>query len=156
MKKFFIVLAMSLVVLGASPIDVGTPIYKFNKFKYETPQGRKMRVSKKTTLLIVAFEKETGALVNKYLDTKDPYYLVKKRIVFIADINKMPDMVTKMFALPKLQKYKHLIYLTYDENFEGSVSHKKDKITIFEIENSKVKNISYITTIKELIKFIEK
>ena len=146
---------MSFVMLSATTIEVGTPIYKFNSYKYETPQGRNMRVSRKTEIVILAFEKETGALVNKYLDTKDPYYLLDKHVVFIADIHKMPAMVTKMFALPKLQEFKHPIYLSYGEKFATDMPNKKTKITILEIENAKIKNISYISTKKELIEAIE-
>ncbi len=155
-NKILAVLALSVAILSAAPIKLDTPIYKFNSYKFETPQGRNMRVPRKTDLVIVAFEKETGALVNKYLDTKDPYYLLKKRTIFIADINKMPDMITKMFALPKLQKYKHLIYLHYGEKFQNDIPHKQDMITLFSIEHGKVKDISYITTVKELQAAIEK
>ncbi len=146
---------MSFVMLSANTIEVGTPIYKFNSYKYESPLGRNMRVSKKTTVVVIAFEQETGALVNKYLDSKKPFYLLDNHAVFIADINKMPDMITKMFALPKLQEFKHPIYLSYSEKFAKDMPHKKGQITVVEIENSKIKNISYISTKEELKKAIE-
>jgi len=155
MNKILIIIAMSFVFLGANTIEVGTPIYKFNGYKYETPQGRNMRVSKRTKVVVIAFEQETGALVNKYLDTQDPYYLLENNVVFIADIHKMPAMVTKMFALPKLQEFKHPIYLSYGEKFPQDMPHKKGQITIVEIQNAKIKNISYISTQKELIEVIE-
>lgn len=156
MFKILLTLSITLGALVASPVKVGTPLYKLNSYKYETPQGRTMRVSKKTSLVIVAFEKDTGKTVNTFLGTKSPYYLQKKHAVFIADINKMPDMVTKMFALPKLQEYKHLIYLHYGEEFEKSVPAQSEKITLLYVKNGKINKISYITTKEELQAAIER
>ena len=73
MNKFLIILTLSVALLGAKPIKVDSPLYKLNSFKYETPQGRNMRVPKKTKLVIVAFGKDTGALVNEFLDSKGAY-----------------------------------------------------------------------------------
>jgi len=60
-----------------------------------------------------------------------------------------------MFALPKLQEFKHPIYLSYGKKFAKNMPHKKTKITIIEIENAKIKNIYYISTQEKLIKAIE-
>jgi len=68
----------------------------------------------------------------------------------------MPTIITNMFALPKLQKYKHLIYLHYGEKFNKVVPNKSEKVTLLYIENGKIQKISYITTKKELQASIEK
>ena len=155
MKIFLIVLGLSISILNASTIQVGSPLSKLNDFKYETPQGREMRVPRTPALIIVAFEKDTGALVNEYLNTKNPYYLQRNRSIFIADINKMPTIITNTFALPKLRKYKHLIYLHFNDKFQRVVPNKKDKVTLLHIKDSKVENISFISTAEELKAAIE-
>jgi len=156
MNKFLASLAISVAVLSAAPLKVDSPVNVLDGFKYETPTGREMKIPKKTKLVIAAFEKETGALVNEYLNTQNPFYLPKNNSVFIADINKMPSVITNMFALPKLQKYKHLIYLHYGEQFQNVVPNKEQKITLLRIENSKIKEISFISTEQELKAAIEK
>ena len=156
MNQFLMLLGLSFVMLSAAPLKVGSSLTKLNSFKFETPQGRQMRVPKKLNLVIVAFEKDTGALVNEYLKTKSSLYLQKNRSVFIADIHEMPTFVTNMFALPKLQKYKHLIYLHFNDKFQTVVPNKKEKVTLLHIKDGKIKNISYISTKKELQEAIEK
>ena len=131
-------------------------IYSQGTKKKEEGKKQRMRIPKKTTLVIVAFDKDTGAMVNEYLGSKTPYYLQKHRSIFIADINEMPSIITKMFALPKLQEYKHLIYLHYSEDFQKVVPRKADQITLLRVKDGKVQNISYITTKKELKASIEK
>lgn len=156
MNKFLAALALSVAVLSAAPLKVDSSLNILDSFKYETPTGREMKIPKKTKLVIVAFEKDTGALVNEYLNTQNPFYLPKNNSVFIADINKMPSVITNMFALPKLQKYKHLIYLHYGDKFQNTVPNKEQKITLLRIENSKIKEISFISTVSELKAAIEK
>jgi len=156
MHKIFALFLLSLSLLGADMITVASPLNQLNNFKYETPQGRQMKVPKSTELVVIAFEKDTGALVNEFLDTQDPFYMPKRRAVFIADINKMPTIITNMFALPKLKKYKHLIYLHYEDQFQNSVPQKEEMITLLRIKDAKVDSISYLSTKEELKAAIEK
>lgn len=156
MNKFLVALTLSVAILSAAPLKIDSSLEMLESFEYETPQGRQMKIPKKTKLVIVAFEKETGALVNEYLDKQSPFYLLKNNSIFIADINKMPSIVTSMFALPKLQKYKHLIYLHYSDKLQNAVPNKEQKITLLRFENSKIKEISYISTVLELKTAIEK
>jgi hypothetical protein len=156
MNKFFTALTISVAILGAAPLAINSPLDMLDSFKYETPTGRQMKIPKKTKLVIVAFEKDTGALINDYLGTQSPFYLPKNNSIFIADINKMPSVITNMFALPKLQKHKHLIYLHYGEKFQNMVPNKEQKITLLYIEDSKIKEISFISTKAELKTAIEK
>ena len=150
MNKFLLILSITAAVLSATPLKVGSPLSMMSDFKYETPRGREMRVPKKPKLIIVAFEKDTGALVNEYLNSKSPLYLPKNRSMFIADISKMPTIITNTFALPKLRKYNHLIYLHYGEKFQTVIPHREKQITLLHVEDSKIKNISFISTKEEL------
>lgn len=156
MHKIFALFLLSLSLLGADMITVASPLNQLNNFKYETPQGRQMKVPKSTELVVIAFEKDTGALVNEFLDTQDPFYMPKRRAVFIADINKMPTIITNMFALPKLKKYKHLIYLHYEDQFQNAIPQKEEMITLLRIKDAKVDSISYVSTKEELKAAIEK
>lgn len=156
MNKFLSALILSSLFLSADSIKIGSALNTLDNFKYETPTGRQMKIPQKTKLVIVAFEKDTGALVNEYLDTQSKFYLLKNNSIFIADIHKMPSIITNMFALPKLQKYKHLIYLHYGDKFQDMISNKDGKITLLRIEDSKIKEITLISSQQELKAAIEK
>jgi len=157
MKKILFALGLSLTFLSATALEVNKSTLKeFNSFEYETPLGRQMKISKKTELIIVAFEKDTGKLVNSYLKEQDPFYMPKRHVVYIADIHNMPSIITNMFALPKLQKYKHPIYLHYDEEFEKFVPNEEEKVTLIRFGDGIVISVEYITTAEELKVAIEK
>lgn len=156
MNKFLLLLSISFIALSASAVSVKSNISVLDNYKYETPQGRPMKIPHKTKLILIAFEKDTGATVNELLNTKNKYYLQKNRAIFIADIHKMPSLITKMFALPKMRKYKHLIYLQYGNKFENSIPHKDDMITVLRVNNRTVTNISFVSDKKEVQSAIEK
>ena len=156
MNKILIFLTLSVALLGASSIKQDSPIYKFRSYKFETPHGRQMKIPKKTNLIIVAFDKDTGALVNDFLKTKNKYYLQKNNTIYIADIHKMPSIVTTMFALPKLKKHKHLIYLHYGDKLQKDIPNQEGKVTILRFVDGKVSDISFLITKEELQAAIER
>ena len=142
-------------LVQAGTLEVNTPLTSLNNYAYQTPHGRNMKVPNNTKLVIMAFEKDTGALVNDYLNTQNPFYLPKHHAVFIADIHRMPTIITKMFALPKMQKYKHPLYLHYEEQFENFAPHQEEKVTIIRFEEGKASSITYINSVQELKAAIE-
>ncbi len=156
MKTLFLILTLSFTLFAAETLGVGTHLNKLKPYKYENQHKYPMQIPSATKLVIVSFEKDTGALVNDYLDTKKSSYIVDHNAVFIADINRMPSIITTMFALPKMQKYKHPIYLHYEDQFENFVPHKEGKLTILRIKDEKVDSIDYILTLNELKSAIER
>ncbi|WP_373073457.1 hypothetical protein [Sulfurimonas sp.] len=152
MKKILLLLITSVMILSAESLKIGSDIQMLNSYDFETPKSRKMKVPLNTKMVLIAFDKDTGALVNEYLSTKNKYFLQKQKAIFIADINRMPTVITNMFALPKLRKYKHLIYLHYGEKFQNDVPKQDEKISVIKFENNQVKSISFISTEDELSK----
>lgn len=134
----------------AQELTLSTPLQSLNNYVYETPQEKPVFLPTTTELVIVAFEKDTGALANEFFDTQSKTLLEAYDAVFIADIHNMPSIITSLFALPKLKKYKHPIYLHYDEEFENFIPHQEEKLTILRFKDAKVSSISYVSTAKEL------
>ncbi len=155
MKILLILLTLSLTLFAAETLKIGTHLNTLKHYKYENQNKYPMQIPTATKLIIISFEKDTGALVNDYLDTKKSSYIVDHNAVFIADINRMPSIITTMFALPKMQKYKHPIYLHYEDQFENFVPHKEEKLTLLHMKDQKVESIAYISTVEELKAAIE-
>lgn len=156
MYRLLLCFSLCFSALNADFLQINSYISRLNEFKYVTPNDAAVKIPKDVKLVIISHEKGTGVLVNEYLEAQNEDYLQKNHVVFIADINKMPSLITKMVALPKLRKYKHPIYINYDERFEEMVPSKENMVTLVHVENSIIKNISYISTKEELKKAIEK
>ncbi len=152
MKHLLIILLFLLSALHAQDLTIGSKIQTLNSFDFETPKSRKMKIPLNTKIVLIAFDKDTGALVNEYLNTQNKYFLQRRKAIFIADINKMPTVITNMFALPKLREYKHLIYLHYSDKLESFVPKKDEKVSVLKFEDQQLKEITYISTKAELAK----
>lgn len=100
-------------------------------------------------MIIVTFQRNTSNLVNDFLSSKDSDFLENKHAVFINNISSIPSIIAKMFTIPKLRDYEHNVLLIYNENSKKFLE-QENKITVYLIQNSFVKDIKYISTEEEL------
>jgi hypothetical protein len=114
-----------------------------NSFTLNDQFDKTHTVNADTKTIIVSFEKETSADINEFLNTKEAGFLEKNKAVFIADISGMPSIITSLFALPKMKKYKYNVLLIYDEEDKRFLRQEK-RTTVYRLENGIVKSISYI------------
>jgi len=106
--------------------------------------------------VIMVFAKSTGHLVKDFLNTKPKSYLDERKVIFIADVSKMPSMIFEYVALPDLQKYKYPIYLILDESISKKFRNDryKDYVMIIDLDKSIIKKVRFVTTTKDLEKII--
>lgn len=118
---------------------------------------KKQTVSKDTKKVIFAFNKDKGHLVNGYLSKREKEYLQSNKIVFIADISKMPSIIAYLFAIPNLKEYGYPIMLIEDEEVSSHYQNKeyRDYVAIVELKDLTIESITLIQTEDELIKILK-
>jgi hypothetical protein len=122
---------------------------KISNFSLANQFDKIHTVNSEISMIIVTFQRNTSNLVNDFLSSKDSDFLHKNNTIFINNISSIPSIVTKMFIIPKMRDYKYDILLIYNENNKKFIE-EENKITIYFIENSFVKDIKYISTEEEL------
>jgi len=105
--------------------------------------GKEMKVEKKDTRIIMAFEKDVSVYINEFLKTQDGTFLAQHHTKYISDISTMPSFITSMFALPKMEKYPFSLMLINDD-FGEQFNKKDKKITVYTVQNYKIKNIQFL------------
>jgi hypothetical protein len=152
MKKTFLLVFFLASAIFAAQIGNGTSIKSLQAFSYEDPFENKASIANTTRLVLVSFDKETGETAAKFFSARPADLLAKNRAVYIADIHRMPAIITLLFARPKMQKYTFPLYLyKKGDAFEKIVPHREGKLTvIFFDEQQKITIIRYIDTSKEL------
>ena len=107
--------------------------------------------------LVVVFTKENGHLVNEFISSQAKGFMKSKNALLIADISKMPVVIRNTFALPSLQKSDYPTALIYDEKLSSVFknSNKEKEIHLIQLENNRLKNISYTTDVKDIEKFLK-
>jgi hypothetical protein len=113
--------------------------------------GNPHTIDKNVSKIIITFDKKSSVLANKFISLKkdSANYLAEHKMAFVANISKMPALITKLFALPKMKKYKHTILLIDDDDNNMFLSEKKH-ISIYDLKDGIIQNITYIRGLKEL------
>lgn len=146
MKKKLILLILICIFAKASTLKIDDKISSFslpNQFdKIHTINGE-------TSKIIVTSEKENIELINDFLSSKNSDFLDKNHTVFIDNISKVSSLIVKMFIIPKLRECNYDILLIHNESSKRFLE-KENKISVYIIENAKVKDIKYISSKKEL------
>ncbi|KAB7892912.1 hypothetical protein [Poseidonibacter ostreae] len=140
MIKKLIIFVLFTTYLFSNTFEVNK---KIDNFSLVDQFDKKHTVKNDIKIIIVSFEKGTGADINEFLSKKPSDFLVTNQAVFIADISGMPSIITSMFALPKMRKYKHTILLIYDEEDKRFIQ-KNDYSTLYKLDDGVIKSISYI------------
>ena len=91
-------------------------------------------VNEQTNLILFAAGKSTSALMSKTLEELPPSTLKDKKSIYVADISGMPGFITKMVAIPKMQKRPYTIAILRDEAQSKRFPLKDDAITIIKLK----------------------
>jgi hypothetical protein len=152
MKRLPFLLSLALVPLIAAQLSVGGPIASLQQFAYEDPFEKKATIADHTRLVLVSFEKQSGDIAADFFNARAADLLARNSAVYIADIHKMPAIVTYLFARPKMKKYTFPLHLyTKGEAFEKSVPHKEGKLTVIRFDaEQKVASVRFVGSGKEL------
>ncbi|MFW2611919.1 hypothetical protein [Aliarcobacter butzleri] len=111
-------------------------------------------ISNDIKIIIVTFQKDTLLMVNNFLSSKSSDFLENHKAIIINDISSTPNIITKMFTLPKLRDYKYSILLIYDEN-NTKFTKQTGKITTYSLENGVIKDIRFLSSTYELEEFLK-
>lgn len=107
MKKICMALLLSLVPLLGMAAEEGAPAGWTLLDQYDKPytQNDDLRI------LLVARDMAGGKLVKAALEGLPKDYLEQRHAVFVADISKMPALISKMFAVPAMRDYNYRVLL---------------------------------------------
>lgn len=106
MKRICMALLLSLMPLLGQAGE-GAPVGWTLLDQYDKPytQGSDLRI------LLLARDMAGGKLVKAALEGLPKDYLEQRHAVFVADISKMPAVISKMFAVPAMRDYNYRVLL---------------------------------------------
>jgi hypothetical protein len=140
----FIYVLWSLVIcfainLSSADIKVGD---KVDFSSIQTQFGKQLNISSSIKKVIIALNKKEAETFVEYMD-KHPNYLKSKKAVYIAYIGKAPSFIKFLFIKPKLRRYSFDVGIIEKDLEKYHIPVKEGKLTIFDIDNLKVKKIIF-------------
>jgi hypothetical protein len=136
MNHRWIVFALLLSVsVRAEVAEVGKP---FPAYTLADQFGNTHSLSPATRFVVVASEKGVSERLNEWLKPKEQGFLAAHKTEYVSDIEPMPGIITKMFALPKMKKYPFTLLLATEKDFARTYPNQKGKIAVFVLDDNQV------------------
>jgi len=145
MKKLLLILLFSIASF-AQTLNVGD---SFPSITLEDQFEKTQTISVESKRVLVAYDKSMSTILKEFLLAKEDDFLTKNETVYVGDISGMPSLIARFFAIPKMKKYPFSILFLDDKN-RDVFSKKEDFISVYTLENGKVKSLTHISTNEEL------
>lgn len=106
--KFRWLLALAVIPLWAQALEIGERLAPWTLLdQYDQP----FTLDNRTTTLLVARDMDGAKLIKQALKDQPKGYLEARHAVFVADIQRMPALIAKMFAVPAMRDYSYRVML---------------------------------------------
>lgn len=133
--KFFAVLFLSFLPLWAQAVEVGerlAPWTLLDQF------DQAYTLNDQAHILLVARSMDAAKLVDAALQGQPKGYLEARHAVFVADIQRMPRLIAKLFAVPAMQAYSYRVMLDRDARVAPRYPGAVDNVLWLQLENGKL------------------
>ncbi|EPL11052.1 hypothetical protein [Pseudomonas sp. CF161] len=106
--KYGVMLLLSVLCLGAQATEIGERLAPWTLLdQFDQPYS----LDQQTSTLLVARGMDAAKLVKAALEDRPKGYLEARHTVFVADIQRMPTLIAKMFAVPAMRDYSYRVLL---------------------------------------------
>ncbi|PYC17442.1 FAD/FMN-containing dehydrogenase [Pseudomonas jessenii] len=106
--KFRWLLLFAVFPLFAHALETGERLAPWTLLdQYEQP----FTLNDSTTTLLVARDMDGAKLIKEALKDQPKGYLEARHAVFVADIQRMPALIARMFAVPAMRDYHYRVML---------------------------------------------
>ncbi len=132
--KFFVAVFLSLLPLWVQAAELGerlAPWTLLDQFDQAYTLDNQVQV------LLVARSMDAAKLVDAALQGQPKGYLEARHVVFVADIQRMPRLIAKLFAVPAMQAYNYRVMLDRDARIAPRYPAPVDKVLWLRLDEGK-------------------
>ncbi|MCI4412050.1 MAG: hypothetical protein JHC38_10305 [Thiotrichales bacterium] len=112
--------------------------------KLTSQHDKPATIDAQTRRVIFAADKQSSSLVTEWLDNKPANYLTDTHSVYLADIHKMPSLISKFVAIPQLKEKPYDIVLGREEADMAMFPREKGCLTLLTVSAQKIDTIQFI------------
>lgn len=151
--KLWPLMLLILVPCAAQALEVGDRLAPWTLLdQFDKPYT----FNEQTQTLLVARSMDAAKLVNGALQSKPEGFLEARKTVFVADIHKMPALISKMFAVPGMRAYSYRIMLDRDARVVPRYDGDIDKVLWLQVQNGRLVNQQQFSSSDELRAALER
>ncbi|MGG7647500.1 hypothetical protein SAMN04490185_0172 [Pseudomonas frederiksbergensis] len=151
--KYWPVLLLSLLPLWAQALEEGERLAPWTLLdQFDQP----FTLDNQTQTLLVARSMDAAKLVAAALQDQPKGYLEARHAVFVADIQRMPRLIAKMFAVPAMRDYPYRVMLDRDGRVAPRYPGPVDKVLWLQLKDGQLVGQYEFATAAQLREALEK
>lgn len=74
--------------------------------------------------------------------------------LYVADISKMPTLISKMFAMPAMRKYEFNLALDKEGDLTQNWPKQAEKVALIQLDNLAIVDVEHVDTPEAVLAFI--
>jgi hypothetical protein len=133
--KLWTLLFLAFLPFAANALEVGDKLAPWTLLdQYDQPYT----FGDDAQILLVARSMDAAKIVNGALQDTPKTFLESRHAVFVADIQKMPAIIAKMFAVPAMRAYSYRVMLDRESRVVPRYPGDAEKVLMLRLHNGKV------------------
>lgn len=116
---------------------------------------RPLPVPRDTRLIFLAAEMEASKLMGKALEGLPPSALQSRRAVYIADISNMPEPISTIVAVPRLQQLPYPVAVVRHAGETARLPRQAGAVTVLQVVDGRVAAVEFARSPEAVGKFLK-
>lgn len=129
--KYLLLTFILLSSITQAQLEIGS-------LSLENQHGDTQSISDDVTLVIFSYDMAGKDIVNNALKEQKKGFLSEHNAMCVADIEKMPGIIARLFAYPAMREYSYNIMLDKDGKATKDWPRKEDNISLLRIKQGKL------------------
>lgn len=129
------VLLLSLLPFMANAAEVGDTLATFT---LNDQHDTAFTLDASTRVLLAAGDMDGAKLVKAAVAEQPKGYLEARHAVFVADIQRMPAIISKLFAVPAMRDYSYRVVLDRKGRVVPQYAVGKNQVLLLQLDNGKL------------------
>ena len=121
---------------------------------FEDQHGDTVAFDSNVNWLIFAHHNKGAKMTKEAIDQAGISDFTEYQGLYVADISKMPSLISKMFAIPAMRKYEFNLALDKDGQLTQNWPKQEDTVTLLTLDGLSVVDVQYVDSSEDLVKFI--
>lgn len=121
---------------------------------FENQHGETLALDGNVTWMIFAHHNKGAKMTKGAIDEAGIKDFSAYQGLYVADISKMPALISRMFAMPAMRKYEFNLALDKDGDLTQSWPKQEEKVTLMKLNNLDVVDVQYVDSPEAVVGFI--
>lgn len=113
------------------------------------------RISRGSKTILFVAKMDASKIIHNYFEPRKTAYMEKHSVFVISDISRMPSLITRFVALPKMRSYSYRLLLIRKEGAGSRFPRQNGKVTIIRLNKGIITSVSFHSKPDEIEKQIE-